>query len=95
MTITTDKAPIGEFIDDLTAKALTDPREKRESTPWERQLETEKPVTADDVLAAYLTGVHDGSTAVAHRWVDHDPASAIRYWAGPESLKRFAEEQEA
>jgi hypothetical protein len=82
------------LTEELTAKAINDHREHREPTPWEERL-ADKDNPADiDILAAYLTGLDDGSTAVAHRWIESDLASAIRYWAGKAAIKKLAEHQD-
>ena len=90
----TKAAATKTLTEELTAKAISDHREKRGPTPWEDRLADKDNLADPDVLAAYLTGLHDGSTAVAHRWIESDPASAIRYWAGKAAIKKLAAEQD-
>ena len=58
----TREAATKELVDGLTVKAINDPRETRPPAPWEAKIGDRG---NGDVVAAFVTGLHDGSTAVA------------------------------
>jgi len=78
----TRDAAMTQLIDGLTAKAINEPSEHSAYLEHaEDKIADNEPVNGGDVLAAFVAGLNVGSVAVAKRWVERHPASALNYWA--------------
>ncbi len=51
--------------------------------------------SGDPEFLAYFAGLHDGSTAVARRWIERDPAAALVYLAGVKVTEEYLESESA
>lgn len=82
------KKLVDEMIDSVTATALNqDPDAGPAMGRFEDRMTGKAPVSRQDVLAAFIAGMHAGSVAVARQWVKKSPETMWAYYAlGGKSL---------
>lgn len=91
----TKKAATKELVERVCGKAIneadvsTAPLEK-----IEKKIKASDP-SGDPEFIAYLAGLHAGSTAVARRWIERHPASALVYAAGPKAVAKLLRSKSA
>jgi hypothetical protein len=72
-----------KLIDGITAKALNEDQDAADAIGLlEEKIKEAAGGGRADLLAVFISGVHAGSVAVARKWVNAEPASAIGYWTG-------------
>ncbi len=76
------KELVDELIESVTATAINqDPDAGPAMGRFEDRMTGNAPVTRQDVLAAFIAGIHAGSVAVARQWVKKSPESMLSYYA--------------
>lgn len=91
----TKEAATKELIDWVCGKAINEADVPTATIDRiEKKVKTNDP-SGDLEFLAYVAGLSAGSTAVARRWVERNPASAVVYIAGAKAAEKVLKSKTA